>query len=142
MEKAQWSEELSVGVPVIDEQHKTMLRRISDLSDAVRALKGPGEIVSTLSFLIDYTDLHFSTEEGHMMENGYPGLDEHKAKHEEFNRTLAGLEDDFKEEGATTALADSINKLLGNWLVSHIQDVDQRFGDFLRAKGIAIDEKA
>jgi hemerythrin-like metal-binding protein len=142
MEKAQWREELSVGVPLIDEQHRMLLKRISDLSDAVRALKGPGEIVSTLSFLIDYTGYHFSTEERHMAANAYPGLEEHKAKHQDFNSTLAGLEEDFREEGATTALADSINTLLGHWLVEHIQDVDQRFGDFLRERGITIEEES
>ena len=47
---------------------------------------------------------------------------------------------DFREEGATYTLAESLNTLLGNWLIKHIKAVDQEFGTFLKEKGITIDE--
>lgn len=138
MAKDLWEENLSVGVDVIDEQHKMLLSRLSELSEAVSQRRGSGQIVGTLSFLSDYVDFHFGTEERHMTANDYPGYQEHKAAHEEFKRTLKRLSDDFEEEGATTDLADSINTLLINWFLKHIRQVDQELGRFFGEKGIEV----
>jgi hemerythrin len=142
MAKVEWDDRLSVGVDLIDEQHKMLLKRLSDFSEAVDSRQGSGEIVRTLDFLVDYTDFHFSTEERHMRASSYSGLDHHVAKHEEFKATLKNLGEDFEEEGATASLADSINTLLVNWLIKHIEAVDQEFGSFLREKGIALEAEA
>jgi hemerythrin len=139
MATIEWDDRLSVGVDLIDEQHKMLLKRLSDFSEAVDSRRGSSEIVRTLEFLVDYTDFHFSTEERHMTAINYPGIDRHVAKHEEFKATLKNLGEDFEEEGATTALADSINTLLINWLIKHIEAVDQEFGRYLRERGITIE---
>lgn len=142
MAKVEWDDRLSVGVDLIDEQHKMLLNRLSDFSEAVDSRQGSSEIVRTLDFLVDYTDFHFSTEERHMRAGGYPGFDHHLAQHEEFKATLKNLGEDFQEEGATAALADSVNTLLINWLIKHIKAVDQEFGAFLREKGITMEGEA
>ncbi len=139
MPKVEWSERLSVGIDLIDEQHKVLIKRLDDFAEAVHNHHGPREITRTLGFLMDYTDVHFSTEERHMTAGAYPGLDAHRTKHEEFKGALARLGEDFEEEGATQGLAESINTLLINWLVAHIQSVDVQFGVFLKEKGIRLD---
>jgi hemerythrin len=138
MKKMQWNETLSVGVGLIDEQHKMLIRRLNDMAGAIEESKGPSEIARTLDFLIEYADFHFSTEEKHMKALSYPELEEHMAKHEEFKTTLANLERDFREDGATHLLADSIDTFLVNWLVKHISGVDVKFGAFLADKGITL----
>ncbi len=77
-----------------------------------------------------------------MIANDYPGLEDHKTKHQELKDTLADLEQDFGEEGATPALAEAINTFLGNWLVKHIKSVDVEFGAFLKEKGIALPKQS
>lgn len=131
-----WEDGLSVGVDLIDEQHRMLLSRLSELSEAVAQRQGSGQIVNTLSFLSEYVDFHFGTEERHMVDNRYPGYEGHKAAHAEFRSTLKRLGDDFEEEGATTGLADSINTLLINWFLKHIRQVDQELGRFIRDRGI------
>lgn len=138
MSQLKWTGKLSVGVDLIDEQHKMLIQRLNDMSSAIEFNKGPSEIARTLSFLIDYTDFHFSEEEKHMKEQGYPGLEEHITKHEEFKTTLADLESDYREDGATNLLAHSIDTFLINWLINHISGVDVKFGDFLREKGVTL----
>jgi hemerythrin len=133
-----WDDSLSVGVDLIDEQHQMLLSRLAELSDAVSQRQGSGQIVGTLSFLSEYVDFHFSTEERHMSENDYPDYPGHKEAHEEFKATLKRLSDDFEEEGATSDLADSINTLLINWFLKHIRQVDQELGRFFRDKGIEV----
>ena len=139
MAKVQWSDDLSVGVPLIDQQHQMLIGRIQELSEAIRNYQGGGEIAKTLDFLMDYVNFHFGTEERHMRALDYPGLDEHLEKHQEYKETLTNLGRDFEEEGATNDLADSIDRLLGHWFVEHIKNVDQKLGDFLEEKGVVLE---
>lgn len=142
MKMIQWNGSLTVGVELIDEQHKMLIQRLNNMSKAIESKQGPGEISKTLSFLIEYTHFHFSVEEKHMKANNYPGLEHHLTQHEEFRSTLANLEKEFEEEGATQILADSIDTFLVNWLIKHISEVDLAFGTFLKEKGIKITEEA
>lgn len=142
MPQVEWNDSLSVGVDLIDEQHKGLIQRINDMAVALEEHQAERGVMKTIVFLTDYADYHFSTEEKHMTATGYPGLEEHQAKHEEFKEALGRLEQEFREEGSTKILADSMHTLLWNWLVKHIQDVDQQFGEYLEEKGITISEEA
>lgn len=134
----EWTQNLAVGIELIDEQHKMLFQRANDVSQSIDSGQGLTQIIKTLDFLIDYTHFHFSTEENHMQANNYPGLEAHQASHRELITTLNDLERDFKEEGATNQLAEALNSFLNNWLVKHIRGIDVRFGDFLREKNIRL----
>ena len=132
MAKIEWNDSLSIGIDLIDEQHKMLIQRLNDLSKAVEMKQGETEIMKTLEFMIDYTDFHFSAEEKHMTEQEYPGLDYQQKQHKEFKDTLRQIVEDFEEEGPTRSLVTSINTFLFNWLVNHIKEVDLKFGGFLK----------
>lgn len=138
MEPLQWDDSLSVGVELVDKQHKMWIQRLNDISAAINSRQGPREIAKTLGFLVEYTEFHFSTEEKHMVANSYPGVVDHQAKHEKLKGTLAHLVEDFQKEGATHILADFIETFLCNWLTGHIREVDLQFGAFLEDKGISL----
>jgi hemerythrin len=141
MQEVEWTDDLSVGIQLIDDQHKMLIERLNNLATAVEQHHGPEKIATTLQFLIDYTDFHFSAEEHHMAAQQYPGLDLQKTRHTEFKDTLSNLEADFREEGATHELAESIDTLLGNWLLKHIRTVDVEFGQFVKVKGVVLTEE-
>ena len=138
MVNIEWDDSLSVGIPLIDEQHKMLIQRLQALVHAIETYQSVSEIVKTLDFLIEYTNFHFSTEEKHMNETQYPGVTDHHTQHEEFKATLRDLTVDFEEDGATRALAESVNTFLMNWLVTHIKSVDVQFGTFLLEKGLTL----
>ncbi|MFW9845888.1 MAG: bacteriohemerythrin [Candidatus Thorarchaeota archaeon] len=136
MAKIEWEDSLSVGIDLIDEQHKMLIQRLSDLSKAVEQQRAPSEVLKTLDFLVEYTDFHFSTEEKHMVEQEYAGRHYHLQQHEEFKDSLRHLVEDFEDEGATKALGTAINIMLLNWLINHIKGIDVKFGEFLKDKGM------
>lgn len=140
MKEIIWTPDLAVGIELIDAQHKELVQHLRNLDDALKSGVGPTKVASTLNFMIDYTNFHFSAEEKHMEESDYPETETHKKKHAEFKKTLADLEDELEEDGATKMLADSIDTLLVNWLFEHIQTLDVAFGKFLKEKGIEISE--
>ena len=140
MNELKWTDDLSVGVELIDDQHKQLIEHINNLEKAVKQQQGPMEVSETLSFLIDYTDFHFSMEERNMATHGYPEFEAHKAKHDGFKAILGKMESEFRDDGPTPILAESIDTLLVNWLLKHIRIVDVEFGAFLKNNGIAISE--
>jgi hemerythrin len=140
MVKIEWDDSLSVGIRLIDEQHKMMIQRIREVYSAIEKSQDMGNIVRTLDFMVEYTNFHFSTEEKHMKEKNYPGPKYHREQHEEFKVTLNRMIEDFGEEGVTNGLKTSVNVFLGNWLINHIKGVDIEFGTFLIEKGFVIDE--
>ncbi|MFC1736503.1 bacteriohemerythrin [Candidatus Hydrogenedentota bacterium] len=139
--KMEWDDNLSVGVELIDEQHKRWIEHLNNVSASIESHHGPIRISETLGFLADYTRIHFSTEEKNMTANNYPGFGHHKNKHEELKTTLNNLMQDYEEEGATHTLAEAIDTFLGNWLTKHIREVDMKFGEFIRDKGIVVSDE-
>ena len=134
----EWSENLSIGIDALDEQHKTLIQRLNHVSAALASHQGEKEVASTLEFLIKYTDYHFSKEEEYMKQYNYPGLDEQQEKHAALKHILVELEEEFIEDGATKTLASSIDTFLVNWLTKHIEGTDLKFGQFLKENNIAI----
>ncbi len=136
MDTIEWDDSLSVNVDLIDEQHKELIKRINAISKAVDSHQSPEVTLNTLSFMSDYTDFHFSTEEKHMKEHNYPAMDLHLAQHKEFKDMVKHMIEDFEEEGPTPALGKSINTYLLNWLIEHIKGIDSKLGEFLKDKPI------
>ena len=137
METGHWDDSLSIGVRLIDEQHRALIQKLDDVSEATKANVGESEIVKALVFLADYARFHFSSEEEYMTETGYSGLAEQQQMHGKFMETLKNLEDDFQEEGSTKNLANAINTFLMNWLARHIKVLDRKFADFLSKRDSA-----
>jgi hemerythrin-like metal-binding protein len=128
-----WDGSLAVGIPTIDRQHEELISRLNAIAAAIAQHEGEREIQRTLAFLIDYTKQHFGEEETIMAGAKYPDLVNHRAKHREFIDILNRLEEEYREEGSTKVLAESLHTLLGNWLVGHIARVDVQFAQFSRA---------
>jgi hemerythrin len=134
MTKIEWDDSLSVGVDKIDGQHKMLIQKLKDLSDAFNSGLEQNKIIKTMDFMIEYTDFHFSAEEKLMAEHGYPGLEQQREQHKEFRTTLNNILEDFREEGPSKDLATSINVFLLNWLINHIKGSDTKIGQCLAEK--------
>ncbi|NNK85517.1 MAG: chemotaxis protein, partial [Desulfobacterales bacterium] len=87
MKEVQWNDSMSVGIELIDKQHKMLIQHLNNLIKSLEPSQGLTEVANTLSFLIDYTHFHFSEEEKHMAANKYPELEQHKMKHDGFKTT-------------------------------------------------------
>ena len=131
----EWENRLAVGIDKIDEQHKQWIEYFNQASRAVATQQSKEQISKTLEFLLDYTEMHFSTEEKFMQESSYPEFQDHTARHDALRSTLKNLVTDYQDEGATHDLAKAIETLIGNWLIEHICKVDQKFGAYVEESG-------
>jgi hemerythrin len=128
-----WTANLSVGVSVIDSQHKTLFEKADKLFEAGKNGQGKEYVGELLNFLDDYTRKHFADEEKYMLSIKYPGYNEQKAAHTEFIRQLAKLRGDYAASGGNLLVVLNANQLVLQWLTQHISSMDKKIGQF--AKG-------
>lgn len=129
----EWTKELATGLPVIDEQHRELFRRINTLLDACQHGRGKDEITRVIIFLEDYVVTHFSAEELQMLKSGYPTYASHKALHDEFRLNFAALRRLFEADGPAVHVIIKTNQVVVEWLTAHIKRVDKAFGEYLQA---------
>lgn len=134
----QWTPDLTVGLEVIDRQHRRLFEIVDDLLVAMRAGKGRAEVSSVLDFLGAYVYEHFSLEERAMVEVGDPNYRAHKAEHEEFRQTFERIRLTVRDSGANTAVVLEVNNLVCNWLRTHITKLDPKINDAVKKYGRAV----
>lgn len=129
MAKFIWTDQLSIGIDVIDQQHKRIVEYINQLDDARTNGLSREESSWILGELIDYTISHFSFEESLQEEAGYPFCTSHKKVHESFTKRIAEFHERAeKGEDVTKAL----NSLLVTWLFNHIKRDDTDYSETVR----------
>lgn len=121
-----WSDDLSVGVPRMDDQHRVLLRLINRVADLGASGASGAAIRNILNQLVEYTRFHFADEEKLMGSWGYPELEAHHKTHEAFVAEVVGL---LERTGSGELIdATSLLRVLKEWLVRHIQGTDKKYG--------------
>lgn len=130
-----WTPNLSVGVELIDEQHKMCFVKAEQLFEACKNKQGKEYIGELLNFLEDYTKKHFADEEKYMLSIDYPGYAEQKKEHTDFIVQLAKLRSDYETSGGNFLVIINANQLVLDWLTKHISNMDKKIGEYVRANG-------
>ena len=125
-----WTQNLSVGVAIIDDQHKKLFEMADQLFEAGRNHKGKEQVGDMLRFLDAYTKKHFSEEEAYMLSIGYRDLAVQKKAHSDFMQQLASLKKEYEETGGSIAVIINANQMVVNWLISHISVQDKKIGEY------------
>ncbi len=128
-----WTQNLSVGVGVIDDQHKTWFEKADKLFEAGRNHQAKEYIGELLNFLEEYTKKHFSDEEKYMLSINYPGLSAQKQAHLEFARQLSKLRADYDASGGNILVILNANQLVVSWLTQHISSMDKQIGQYAKS---------
>ena len=128
-----WSDELSVGIEEIDEQHKVLVSLVNQMHDAIHQRHGSDVVHAILSQLTEYTRIHFAVEESLMRILNYPGYDEHKEHHEDLVNQITELKQ--KVETGKHSVGFELMHFLKVWLVKHIMEEDMQYSGFFLAAG-------
>ena len=134
MEKIQWKDEYSVGVALLDEQHKRMIEIINTLIDAPTADVGSKTVAETLKKMAEYSQAHFQEEELLFEEFGYPDAAAHAETHKEYvQQTVV-----FCGAAMThvDAVPERLLRFLKDWWVDHILGEDLKYKEFFKEAGV------
>jgi len=126
--RLQWSEHFSVGIPEIDEQHKTLFNLVNMIHTAILEHKGTAVCAKVLDELIEYTRIHFGLEQSLMHIGKYPEYEAHCALHRELVEEVEALQN--KIHSGKAAISFELLHFLRTWLTKHILGEDKKYADF------------
>lgn len=123
-----WNESMSVNHELIDRQHQELLGLINQLHDAMTRGEGAAVLHRIVDGLVEYTEIHFATEERYFEGLPYPDVARHKLEHQDFVEKAVDFKQGFDEGRLMLSL--DVMSFLGDWLVEHIQGTDASYKPF------------
>ena len=127
-----FDDNLITGNKTIDEQHKELIDRIQQFVSACESEDARVKAIKMLDYLDEYTEFHFKEEEKLQKDVGYPGLEEHIKKHEEFRHTVKVLYDYLDEnEGPDEKFMEQVKINVIDWLFGHIKTFDRSVAEYI-----------
>jgi hemerythrin-like metal-binding protein len=128
-----WDEGIGTGVDSMDTEHRLQVSLVNALEEALRS--GPDAALAsrTLQQLVDFTSVHFHSEELMMRLYSYPQLENHSAAHAKLMEQVQSIRDEQRANDPAEAM-ELVRELRG-WLVNHIKSMDQAFALWLARKG-------
>ncbi len=130
----EWEDKFSVGISIIDEEHKKLIGILNKAIFAKEHNNNPKEIEEVLNELVNYASTHFATEEAYMVKFNYPEYKYHKEEHNNFSiKTNAYLDQVI---GGDYHIANEILEHLKWWLTNHIQGTDKKYVDCFKRNGL------
>lgn len=142
-----WSDSFSVGVKMLDDQHKTLVAIINQLVDVVEGQANPSVISDLIAAMIEYAATHFDDEERLMRSHNYPDFETQRMQHGEFIAKTGEFikhTADFGDDGGlhVTSISAEALEYLRNWWTHHILIEDMAYKSFFQEKKLTRSERS
>ena len=126
-----WKDSYCIGIPIIDEQHRCIVSIINSIHYFVAEHRELDVLESIINMMLQYTVIHFNTEEAMLKEAGYPSIEEHVLLHKQLINQLKSVSHEAMQDCDVGPLL----KLLRAWWLSHINQEDRKYVPFMTSKG-------
>ncbi len=127
----QWADSLSVGVKLIDDEHKLLLSIFNDLINALRTDQSYAVARRVVEELAGYAVYHFAHEEELMAAFRYPDFQDHHQQHEKLTAKLMEIDQELLRGTCNVVEIADFANLLVNY---HFLRTDTKMAEYLRAK--------
>jgi hemerythrin-like metal-binding protein len=129
-----WNPDMSVGVRVLDEDHKKLIAMINELHASMLQGHSHEVVGGVLRRLANYTVEHFQREEKLFAQTGYPAAAGHKREHEKLKAQV--MVEIQKFQAGSASIGMETLTFLRDWLKHHIQESDKAYGPHLNSHGV------
>lgn len=129
----------TIGHSGIDQEHHLQIEMLTALADALRMEASADAIHEIADRLVEYSKLHFASEEMLMRLYAYEHLAAHESDHMRALDEMASLQKGL-ENGARGATAAHVHQLTRS-VVGHIGGADRAFAEFLEGLRGGSDEQ-
>jgi hemerythrin-like metal-binding protein len=126
----QWSEDHSVYIPELDEQHKGLLEATQELRAAVLTGESKDRVEFLAGRMATRLAAHFRYEESLMRGSRYSALDWHERQHHAARAKLALLWDAVRGRG-TESILGTLEEL-ADWFHDHVAVADRMLAAHVR----------
>ena len=129
-----WNHACAVGVRSMDDQHGILMDTINELRLAVVRGMGREQISEVLDRLIEFTRMHFSSEEKLMKQYLFPGCEEHHTEHQ---RILAQiLHSSHRVQHGEQMQMRPLLRFFSESYTEHFESMDREYGSWLNEHGV------
>ena len=125
-----WTEENSVFVPEMDEEHEALFHLLEELRRAALAGDTLEQLERQLGRLTTRAASHFQHEERLMRASRYTALAWHERQHQTGRAKLAALTGSIRGHGPAPVL--EALEALATWILDHVSVADHMLGSHLR----------
>jgi hemerythrin len=126
------TEPVKLGDKTIDAEHDLQMQLLDSLSQELA--KG-GDFAAARHILeqfIEFSDMHFLSEQLIMRLNGYPAYEAHLEEHTRLMKKVRQMRENIVHGENVSSLQVLLE--LRDWLLRHIATDDAAFGEFLNKK--------
>ena len=131
---AAWRDELALGIPAMDEDHRRILDLVQALFEALVRRADENVINNAVVELVNFTCAHFEREERSMVVHAYPDYEQHKAEHTKLTEEISKIIALVKQENSPT-ISEPLLSFMAEWVILHTKGADQKFARYLKATG-------
>lgn len=135
MNQPLWNNEFSLGINVIDRQHKAFVNTLDLLHEAIIDNQTKSKISEIIGKLNTYIKDHFATEEKYFKEFNYDQAEEHIKKHRQFEKKFSSIVSDFGKD--SFELSTNLVDFLEDWLVDHLNSMDKKYVSCFKSHGLS-----
>ncbi len=121
-----WNHTCSVGVRAMDDQHGILMDTMNELRQALVRGSGREQLSELLDRLIEFTRMHFWSEEQLMEQSAFPGLAEHRAEHHSMLAQM--IQSAHRVQYGEGVQMRPLLCSLRDGFLEHIEGLDQAYG--------------
>jgi hemerythrin len=127
-----WSDSYSMGVKIIDDQHKGLLDFVNDLFNHSTGNERDeaAYFKDVIHQAVQYVKDHFQTEEKLMIATKFAGYAEHKKAHDEFTLKVVQSVKDF--ESGKRLVLEKFAYFLKDWVLAHVAVMDRKYAEYFK----------
>jgi hemerythrin-like metal-binding protein len=117
-----WRDSMKIGDPELDAEHKKFIALLNLIERGLQQ-KDVSPANEIFEELLVYVEGHLPAEEAYMERIGYPGLDDHKALHEQFAYDFYVLLGRFRasiDDAERRRHVVKLSEMVREWLIDHI----------------------
>lgn len=121
----EWREEMSVGIPALDNDHKAIIRLINEIG-LVQKQFDSITVDLVLDELFNYTIRHFQREESVLHEIQFPSVQSHAVQHADFGDRVSEMRRRYLQRSDMEA-ANELMIMMSDWITKHIMVEDKKY---------------
>jgi hemerythrin len=132
-----WKDNYSIGVKLIDDQHKELFENATEgLLGSIQspdAYRHKQHCINTITFLKGYVVKHFEDEEAYQRSIGYAGYAVHKRQHLRLAKEVGKFEKRLVSSNFALPVIKRFMAFVLRWLMHHVAEEDRKIGKTVMA---------
>lgn len=129
-----YDDSLKTGIEMIDQQHKEIITSANLFFISYKGGKPVQRLQECISFLEQYVQYHFQSEEAFQNECNYPGFLTHQAQHSALTMQFKFHATRIRASSFSKEVIDDFYQFLNDWVIAHILKEDLEFAEYYRLK--------